>query len=91
MPPAPTGRRIAGIDAARGIALLGMMATHIFAPWTAGTDPEPNFVGLVLSGRSSALFAVLAGVGLALLTGGSRGHQGGGLAADRGGIACAPC
>jgi uncharacterized membrane protein len=87
MPPASTGRRIAGIDAARGIALLGMMATHIFAPWTAGTNPEPNFVGLVLSGRSSALFAVLAGVGLALLTGGSRGHQGGSLAADRGGIA----
>ncbi|TJY72184.1 DUF1624 domain-containing protein [Arthrobacter sp. CAU 1506] len=87
MPSVPAGHRIAGIDAARGIALLGMMATHIFAPWTAGTDPEPNFVGLVLSGRSSALFAVLAGVGLALLTGGSRGHQGGSLAADRGGIA----
>jgi uncharacterized membrane protein len=82
-----TGRRLAGIDAARGLALLGMMATHIYPLWTQGADPEPNFTGLVLSGRSSALFAVLAGVGLALLSGGNKQHHGRALLADRGGIA----
>ncbi|NKX56085.1 heparan-alpha-glucosaminide N-acetyltransferase domain-containing protein [Arthrobacter mobilis] len=91
MSPAPNSRRIRGIDAARGIALLGMMATHIFPLYEGGaaqgTAAVPTFAGLVFSGRSSALFAVLAGVGLALLTGGSRGHFGRGLAADRAGIA----
>jgi uncharacterized membrane protein len=81
------GQRLAGIDAARGLALLGMMATHIFPLWTSGANPEPNFTGLVFSGRSSALFAVLAGVGLGLLTGGSRPHSGRSLLADRSGIA----
>lgn len=83
---AANSRRIRGIDAARGIALLGMMATHIFPLWDEGAA-EPNFAGLVFSGRSSALFAVLAGVGLALLTGGSRPHFGRALLADRAGIA----
>ncbi|NMR31202.1 heparan-alpha-glucosaminide N-acetyltransferase domain-containing protein [Crystallibacter degradans] len=78
-----TRRRISGIDAARGIALLGMMAAHVFPLWDTGVTAEPNVVGLVFSGRSSALFAVLAGVGLALLTGGSRPHTGRDLRADR--------
>lgn len=81
-----TGRRLLGIDAARGIALIGMMAAHVFPLWDAGLTADPNVVGLVFSGRSSALFAVLAGVGLALLTGGSRPHTGRALMADRGAI-----
>jgi uncharacterized membrane protein len=88
---AAPSRRIRGVDAARGLALLGMMATHIFPLFDKGLGQDqeavPNFVGLVFSGRSSALFAVLAGVGLALLTGGSRPHFGRGLLADRAGIA----
>ncbi|MFD1213342.1 heparan-alpha-glucosaminide N-acetyltransferase domain-containing protein [Arthrobacter sp. GCM10027362] len=94
MSPAAAGansRRIQGVDAARGLALLGMMATHIFPLVDRGVGQggaaEPSFVGLVFSGRSSALFAVLAGVGLALLTGGSRPHFGRALLADRAGIA----
>ena len=55
-----------GVDAARGVALLGMMAVHIVAPVAA--DGEVSLAFLVAAGRSSALFAVLAGVGLALLT-----------------------
>lgn len=55
-----------GVDAARGVALLGMMAVHIVAPVSAEGDVSPAF--LVAAGRSSALFAVMAGVGLALLT-----------------------
>jgi uncharacterized membrane protein len=56
--------RIAGIDAARGVALLGMMATHILPLHTA-TGAE-TVVGAVAAGRSSALFAVLLGVGISL-------------------------
>jgi hypothetical protein len=46
-----------------------MFATHIF-PLREGR--EPTLTGLVASGRASALFAVLAGVGVALATGGTR-------------------
>lgn len=55
-----------GVDAARGVALLGMMAVHIVPPVGADGEVTPAFT--VAAGRSSALFAVLAGVGLALLT-----------------------
>ncbi|MEV4900528.1 heparan-alpha-glucosaminide N-acetyltransferase domain-containing protein [Citricoccus sp. NPDC055426] len=79
-------RRIPGVDAARGLALLGMIATHVAGLVTAhGT--EPTVVGLVFAGKSSALFATLAGVGLALLTGGAGSraapHRGPRLAWDR--------
>lgn len=65
--------RLRGVDAARGIALLGMIATHIVAltkisETADGYTLEPTWVGLLFAGKSSALFAVLAGVGLALLT-----------------------
>ena len=80
------GRRLTGIDAARGIALLGMMATHIFPLYNEQTG-DPSWTGLVFSGRSSALFAVVAGIGLALLTGGSQPRSGRALAGDRRGIA----
>jgi hypothetical protein len=65
-PARPGERRLRGVDAARGVALLGMMSVHIL--------PMAGFAGLVHSvaaGRSAALFATLAGVGLALATGGT--------------------
>ncbi len=58
-PPAPTSSRIVGIDLARGIALLGMAATHVLTVTTDDGFLTP--VGLVFAGRSSALFALLAG------------------------------
>lgn len=60
----PAGRLI-GLDAARGIALLAMMVTHIFAL----SDPAgfPTWAA-VFAGRASALFAVLAGCSLVLST-----------------------
>ena len=79
-------RRLTGIDAARGIALLGMVATHVLPLYNQQTG-DPTFTGLVFSGRSSALFAVVAGVGLALLTGGNEPHDAGALRRDRRGIA----
>jgi uncharacterized membrane protein len=58
--------RIVGIDLARAIALVGMIATHVYPPLdgVASTTAHQLFAG-----RASALFAVLAGVSLALVTG----------------------
>ena len=57
--------RLEGVDVARGVALLGMMAVHVFPE--RGNDDGLTVAHLLASGRASALFAVLAGVGLALL------------------------
>lgn len=76
-------RRIVGVDAARGLALLGMIAVHV-QPAVEDGRVTPAF--LVASGRAAALFAVLAGVGLALATGGVRPPDGPGLRAARRGV-----
>ncbi|TNB73884.1 DUF1624 domain-containing protein [Arthrobacter sp. BB-1] len=79
--------RLHGIDAARGLALLGMMATHLLPTFESNADLTPTWIGLTFSGRAAALFAVLAGVGLALSTGKHRPLQGPDLSAARRGIA----
>ncbi|MER6693852.1 heparan-alpha-glucosaminide N-acetyltransferase domain-containing protein [Streptomyces minutiscleroticus] len=59
--------RLAGLDLARGLAVLGMYTAHL------GPDPSGNGVAPVLleltHGRSSALFALLAGVSLVIIAG----------------------
>lgn len=65
--PAPAKPRIAGIDLARGLAVIGMFAAHAGPP-----DPQ-NWLHQLVSGRSAVLFAVLAGVSVALLSGGRSG------------------
>ena len=72
--PGRTSQRLAGVDVARGLALLGMAAVHIFPEQSADGSLHPAYV--VAAGRAAALFAVLAGVGLALL---SRSGRLGGL------------
>ena len=79
--------RLTGIDAARGAALLGMMSTHFMPTFGPSPSWEPTFVGLVFSGRSAALFAVLAGIGLALGTGKQEPRTGKELWSARGGVA----
>lgn len=67
--PAPrTARRtrLAGVDAARGLAVLGMVAVHVLP--TTTDDGLPTLPEQIAGGRSSAAFAVLAGVGVALAT-----------------------
>lgn len=86
MPTTQSPGRLAGIDAARGIALFGMMSTHVFPLYIEGTS-DASWIGLTFSGRSSALFALVAGIGLALLTGGHRLHDRAGISRDRRGIA----
>ncbi|MER7442459.1 heparan-alpha-glucosaminide N-acetyltransferase domain-containing protein [Micromonospora avicenniae] len=68
-PPAdpPVGRaRLLGVDAARGVALLTMIAVHSLPESDAAGRPTWWFTAF--AGRSSAAFAVLAGVGIAFLT-----------------------
>lgn len=60
--------RIMGIDVARGLALLGMMAAHMAQPPVLNWA-DPSTWGGVVSGRSAILFAVLAGVSIALTNG----------------------
>ncbi|HET8880102.1 MAG TPA: heparan-alpha-glucosaminide N-acetyltransferase domain-containing protein [Arthrobacter sp.] len=81
------GPRLTGVDAARGLALLGMMATHIFPTFESDAQLTPTWVGLAFSGRAAALFAVLAGVGLALSTGREQPLAGRELWAARRGVA----
>ncbi len=82
--PEPVGersarRRLDGVDAARALAVLGMVMAHF------GPNPMPesfggDMYGVVL-GRASILFALLAGVGVALL---STSRSGGSLWRVRG-------
>ena len=83
-----TGRskRLVGIDAARGIALVGLMAIHILPAWNENTG-EATLSWRLFSGDSAALFALLAGVGLALTSGGAHPHEGRRMTADRVGVA----
>ncbi|RZQ62332.1 heparan-alpha-glucosaminide N-acetyltransferase domain-containing protein [Amycolatopsis suaedae] len=61
------GPRLAAVDAARGIALLGMIAVHSLAEESAPGEPTTAFA--VFGGRAAATFAVLAGLGIAFMTG----------------------
>ncbi|GAB2907152.1 heparan-alpha-glucosaminide N-acetyltransferase domain-containing protein [Streptomyces mayteni] len=63
----PSTVRLVGLDLARGLAVFGMFTAHL--------APDPAFGGAsaffaeLTRGRSSALFAVLAGITLAYLAG----------------------
>ena len=56
-----TPSRIVGIDTARGVAILGMFIAHAM--------PNPSNTELLVDGRSSILFATLAGISLGILSG----------------------
>jgi uncharacterized membrane protein len=84
----PVGERVGrlvGVDAARGVALLGMFAVHLL-PATAA-DGSPTWTEELARGRSSAAFALLAGVALALAHGRRRPLRGSSWAAAAGGLA----
>lgn len=78
-------RRLVGIDAARGLALIGLMAIHLLPAADEDTG-EASWSWILFSGDSAALFALLAGVGLALTSGGRYPHEGKEMAADRIGV-----
>lgn len=62
----PPRTRLVGLDVARCLALLGMVATHVLDARTPSGDLTT--AQWLAGGRASALFAVLAGVSLALMT-----------------------
>ncbi|MGH2555902.1 MAG: acyltransferase family protein [Actinomycetota bacterium] len=59
--------RIEGIDAARAVAIIGMVMVH-FAPGPTEQGPMGRLYGLS-QGRAAILFVVLAGLGVSLLAG----------------------
>ncbi|MEX5301943.1 heparan-alpha-glucosaminide N-acetyltransferase domain-containing protein [Kocuria sabuli] len=77
--------RLVGVDAARGLALLGMMSIHILPAWNPETY-EPTLQWQLFAGRAAALFALLAGVGLAFSSGGRTPHRGRTMTGDRAGL-----
>ncbi|MEU6118795.1 acyltransferase family protein [Streptomyces sp. NPDC047117] len=71
---APATRRLVGVDLARGLAVLGMFTVHA-GPAPSDAGPLAPLVELTY-GRSSALFALLAGFTLVLMTGRSEPRTG---------------
>ncbi|MDN3239716.1 DUF418 domain-containing protein [Glycomyces tritici] len=67
--------RLLGIDAARALAVFGMYYAHV-GPFPEETGTWKSFLMEIPHGRSSALFATLAGLSLVLLAGGSRPKSG---------------
>lgn len=66
--PAPPRSRVIGIDAARGLAVLGMMTVHtVFYP---SSEPYPSLLAWMVnapSGRAAVLFFTLSGVALSVI------------------------
>ncbi|MEU4365144.1 heparan-alpha-glucosaminide N-acetyltransferase domain-containing protein [Promicromonospora sp. NPDC023987] len=66
--------RVVGADVARGLAVLGMFTAHVGIT-SADVGTLEGWLGLA-HGRSSILFATVAGLSLALFTGGSEPVKG---------------
>lgn len=61
--------RIVGVDVARALAVFGMIAVHVGVVISGEPNGAPGW-SAVFEGRSSILFAVVAGISIALATGG---------------------
>lgn len=72
--------RIAALDVARGIAVLGMFIAHLGPD---SDDAVVSWLWQIPDGRSSILFATLAGVSLAILSGRNVPYEGRELARAR--------
>ncbi|MFB6722994.1 DUF418 domain-containing protein [Kribbella sp. NPDC056345] len=67
-PPGTSTTRLVGIDLARALAVFGMYAVHVGPPLSA-TQGFGHWVRYLVDGRSSVLFATLAGFSLMLIAG----------------------
>lgn len=75
--PGPAGDRdrIVGLDIARGLAVIGMVGAHMISPLPfLGWSPD-TWSGIA-SGRPSILFAVLAGISMAIMSGRNQPYTG---------------
>ncbi|MEU0531627.1 DUF418 domain-containing protein [Amycolatopsis tolypomycina] len=66
--PRPSVARLVGVDLARALAVFGMFVVHI-GPSASAVDGVGAWVRGLAEGRSSALFATLAGFSLMLIAG----------------------
>ena len=66
--------RLVGLDAARGLALIGMMAAHVGLT-TCGLTSVPGLLNQA-HGRSAILFSVIAGFSLGIMSGRTTAHTG---------------
>lgn len=73
-PPDPSSNRFLGVDVARALALFGMIAVHVLS--AVGVDGTMSLSFVLSAGKSSALFALVAGIGIAFATGGTKRPQG---------------
>ena len=80
----PRPSRVIGVDVARGVALFGMMATHVVT--IVNETSEPTTATVIAAGRSAATFVLIAGVGLAFISGGRHVVQGPERTAAAGGL-----
>ncbi|WP_136706590.1 heparan-alpha-glucosaminide N-acetyltransferase domain-containing protein [Agromyces sp. H66] len=62
-------RRVEGVDAARGLALIGMFVAHVTP---AVATPQVAELIAIADERPRLLFALTAGIGLGLMSGGAR-------------------
>lgn len=64
--------RLAGVDLARGLAVIGMLAAHLLLIQEEWVWTDASTWISIVDGRSSILFATLAGVSIGIVTGGRR-------------------
>jgi hypothetical protein len=84
-PGGPVARRVQGLDVARGVALLGIVIVNVLPD--AGPDGGPLPLWEVLAGRPAALFALIAGISIALQSGGRTPPAGRAMTAARAALA----
>lgn len=75
--------RVLGVDVARGLAMIGMFGAHLGDTHTPLDWTDASTWSDVVNGRSAILFALLAGVSIALLSGGRTPPVGAELRAAR--------
>jgi uncharacterized membrane protein len=83
-PGGPVSRRVQGVDVARGVALIGIVVINILPTEGPG---DPRFVGVLFAGRAAALFALIAGISIALQSGGRVPPTGRAMTAARAALA----
>ncbi|WP_281860417.1 heparan-alpha-glucosaminide N-acetyltransferase domain-containing protein [Salana multivorans] len=71
--PAAAKVRISGVDVARAVAIIGMLVAHLGTGHHASGGGWGEQWMWIFDGRSSALFATLAGVSIALMSRRARG------------------
>jgi uncharacterized membrane protein YeiB len=81
----PTKERFLGVDVARGVALLSMLAANVFD--NLDDNGEPTLAVMTVTGRAATMFVMVAGISLAFITGGRNPVQGGDRRAVAAGLA----